>query len=101
MPDCEAVADLDFLAIFAADAEEGTNYALLVGVTAQGVVEDGKYSLFLVVSMTDRSIQGATYLRLHYNVQRGCCWLRSNCRWTQGPGKMEEGVGINHVGLCV
>lgn len=46
MPHCEAIADFDFLAIFASDAEEGANYALLVGVAAKGVVEDGEDSLF-------------------------------------------------------
>ena len=39
MPDGEAVADFDFGAIFAARAEEGADYALLVGVAAEGVVE--------------------------------------------------------------
>lgn len=46
MPDGKAIADLDFGAILAADAEEGADYALLVGVAAEGVVEDGEDGLF-------------------------------------------------------
>ena len=45
MPHCEAVANFDLLAIFAADAEEGTDYALLVGIATEGVIEDGKDGL--------------------------------------------------------
>ena len=44
MPDCETISYFDFLAIFAADAEEGADYALIVCiavcVAAEGVVED-------------------------------------------------------------
>jgi len=36
----EAVPDLDLRAIFVARAQKGTDYALLVDVTADGVVED-------------------------------------------------------------
>ena len=43
--DGEAVADLDFLAIFAADTEQGADYALLVGIAAERVVKDGEDSL--------------------------------------------------------
>ena len=42
MPDREAVADFDFGAVFGARAEEGADYALLVCVAAEGVVEDGE-----------------------------------------------------------
>jgi hypothetical protein len=37
-----AVADLDFGAIFAANSEEGTNNALLVGISTEGMIEDGE-----------------------------------------------------------
>ncbi len=68
MPHCEAIADFDFLAIFASDAEEGANYALLVGVAAKGVVEDGEDSLFPKLKITAWRIWAATYLRLYYHV---------------------------------
>jgi hypothetical protein len=46
---CEAIANFDFLPIFTADAEEGADYAFVVGVTvcvaAERVVEDGEYGL--------------------------------------------------------
>lgn len=35
MAHCEAVPDLDFLAIFAADAEESPDNALLVSIAAE------------------------------------------------------------------
>ena len=41
----EAVPNLHFLSIFAADAEKGTDYALLVGVTAEGMIKDGENGL--------------------------------------------------------
>ena len=41
----EAIPDFDFLAIFAADAEEGADYALLLSVSAERVVEDGEDGL--------------------------------------------------------
>jgi hypothetical protein len=68
MPHCEAIADFDFLAIFATDAEEGANYALLVGVAAKGVVEDGEDSLFPTLKITAWRIWAATYLRLYYHI---------------------------------
>ena len=44
VPDCETISYFDFLAVFAADAEEGADYALIVCiavcVAAEGVVED-------------------------------------------------------------
>lgn len=40
-----AVADLDFGAILAADSEQGADDALLVGIAAQRVVEDGEEGL--------------------------------------------------------
>lgn len=40
MPNGETIPNLDFLAFFAAHTEEGANHALLVGIAAQGVVED-------------------------------------------------------------
>ena len=46
----EAIPYFDFLAIFAADAEEGTDYALLFGVSAERVVEDGEDGLVEPVS---------------------------------------------------
>lgn len=46
MPYGEAIADFDFLAIFATDAEKGADHALLVRVAAEGVVEDGEDGLF-------------------------------------------------------
>lgn len=45
MADGKAVADLDFLAIFAADAEQCTDYAFLIGVSSKGVVEDSEDGL--------------------------------------------------------
>lgn len=45
MADCEAIADLDLLAIFAAYAKESADNALLIGVSPEGVVEDSEYSL--------------------------------------------------------
>ena len=45
MADCEAISDLDFLAIFAADSEEGADYAHLILVWSDGVVEDGEDDL--------------------------------------------------------
>lgn len=49
MPDCEAIANFDFLPIFAADAQEGADYAFVVGVAvcvaAERVVEDGENGL--------------------------------------------------------
>lgn len=47
--DCVAVADVNFGAIFGADAEEGADYTLLVGGTAGGVVEDREEGLGLDV----------------------------------------------------
>lgn len=46
----EAIPDFDFLAIFAADAEECANYALLLGVSAERVVEDREDGLIKRVS---------------------------------------------------
>jgi hypothetical protein len=40
-----AVSDFDFGAIFAADSEEGANDALLIRVSAKGMIEDGEYCL--------------------------------------------------------
>ena len=48
----EAVPDFDFLAIFAADTEEGADYALLLSVSAERVVEDGEDGLIDPVSHT-------------------------------------------------
>lgn len=101
MPHCEAIADFDFLAIFATDAKEGADYALLVGVTAKGVVEDGEDSLFPTYKIIAWRIWAATYLRLYYHIQRRCCWLRSYCRWAQRPSKMEKRVSVHHVGQHV
>jgi hypothetical protein len=38
--DSIAIPYLDFSAILAADSEEGANNALLIGVSAEGVIED-------------------------------------------------------------
>ena len=48
--DGEAVADFDFLPIFAAHAEEGADYAVLVDVAPGGVVEDREDGLGRQVS---------------------------------------------------
>lgn len=46
----EAIPDFNFLAIFAADAEEGADYTLLLSVSAERVVEDGEDGLTNPVS---------------------------------------------------
>ena len=50
MAHSEAVPNFDFLAIFATDAEEGADYALLLGISAERVVEDGEDGLIDPVS---------------------------------------------------
>lgn len=45
MPYGEAVADLDFGAIFRAGAEQRSDDTVLVGISAKGVVQDGENSL--------------------------------------------------------
>ena len=45
MADCKTISNFNFLAIFATDAEEGADYALLIGVAAEGMVEDGEDGL--------------------------------------------------------
>lgn len=45
MGDGIAVADFDFRAIFASDAEESSDDSLLVRIASEGMVENGKYCL--------------------------------------------------------
>jgi hypothetical protein len=49
MRDGVAVADLDFGTIFAAGAEQRADDALLVGGSAEGVIEDGEDGLICPV----------------------------------------------------
>ena len=73
--DGEAIADFDFLAFFAADAEKGADYALLVGVAAEGVVENGEYRLHSWIRKVASKVRRVEYLRLYYHIQRCCCGL--------------------------
>lgn len=45
MANCEAISDLDFLAILAADSEKGADYTHLILVWSDSVVEDGEDDL--------------------------------------------------------
>ncbi len=76
-----AVADLDFGAIFAADAEEGPDHAFLVCVAPQGVVEDAEEGL-----------------RLDCYGEGRCGGLGGDLGGAEGAGEVEEGVGGGHAG---
>lgn len=45
MSHCKAIPNFNFLAIFAADSKEGADNALLVCISAEGVVENGEDGL--------------------------------------------------------
>ena len=74
MSDCEAVANFDFLPIFAPYAEEGADYAVLVNVAPCGVIEDGEDGLGArgLVRWYRRVTRVGRYLGLYYDIERRC-----------------------------
>ena len=48
MANRETISDFDFLAIFATDAEKGTDHTHLVLVRADGMIQDGENNLEVV-----------------------------------------------------
>jgi hypothetical protein len=99
MWDGVAVADLDFGTIFAAGAEQRADDALLVGGSAEGVVEDRENGLVCVVRTYTEAYDAANAdLRLNDYVQRGSRRLRTDGGRAKRAREMEEGIFVVHVG---
>ena len=95
-----AVTDFNLGAVFAAGSEQSADNALLVGGTAEGVVEDGEDSLMTLSAhcsrYTGRLCRGRAHLGLDDYVQRGSRGLSADGRWAERAGEVEEGVVGRH-----
>lgn len=103
MSDCETASNFDFGSIFTSCSQECSNDSVLIGVSAQRVVEDRENSLEQVNISSHKLLaiwHTGTYLRLNNHIQRGSGWCRPHRHWAQRPREVKEGIGLSHIEVC-